>query len=101
MIRYQIVASPGLFGTGIRLKTDGPVNHAEFINIGTGQTLGARPNGGIQLRDRTLDHYTLIEQFVCPGIEKAWEWGLTQIGKEYDFEAIFEILIGKRDWRNP
>jgi hypothetical protein len=78
--------------SAVRFETRSWANHAEYVNLTDGVTLGARPKGGIQLRPINIDrHYTRVEQFTCANITAAYEWGLTQIGKPYDYGAIFGI----------
>jgi uncharacterized protein YycO len=100
MIRIQIVTENwNPISAAIRFSTRSWASHIEFIDLAAGVTLGARSKGGVQLRDARKDHYSRIEQFTFIGIDKAYEWAKTQIGKPYDYSAILGMATN-RDWHN-
>lgn len=99
MIRIQIVTNElNPISTAIRFTTRSWASHAEFWNSADNTTLGARADG-VKIRDSAKDRYSKIEQFTAPGIEKAYEWAKTQIGKPYDYSAILGTALN-RDWHD-
>jgi len=100
LIRIQLVTNRfNPVSAAIRLRTASEFSHIEFVNLTDQTTLGSRSIGGVKIRPCAKDHYSRVEQFTFSGIEKAYEWGLTQIGKPYDFSGIAGILFN-HDWTN-
>jgi uncharacterized protein YycO len=100
LICIQIVGEQGNFiSAGIRLTTRSWASHAEFVDVDARVTLGARSQGGVKLRSQSEDYYSRVEQFTCANIEKMYEFALTQVGKPYDYSAIFGIAL-HRDWHD-
>lgn len=98
-IRIQIVTEKwNPISAAIRYSTRSWASHLELIDTEAKVTLGARA-GGVQLRDARLDNYSRVEQFTFEGIEKVYEWCKTQIGKPYDYSAIFG-MAADRDWHD-
>lgn len=99
MVRVQIVTEKwNPISAAIRFSTRSWASHAEF-SIDGRWTLGARSHGGVRTRLASIDHYSRIEQFAAPGIEEAYKWALTQVGKPYDYSAILGIALD-RDWHD-
>lgn len=102
-IRIQLVTVQwDPISAGIRFATRSWASHSEFIDTNAMTTFGARWDG-VKKRPCRIDHYTRIEQFTAPMIEKAYEWALTQEGKPYDYAAIANIAAGMifpRNWRD-
>ena len=99
-IRLQIVTQRfNPISMAIRATTHSWASHAEFIDTHAGTTLGSRSIGGVKIRPCAKDHYSKVEQFNGPNIDKAYEWALTQVGKPYDFSAITGIVLN-RNWHN-
>lgn len=86
----------------IRFSTRSWASHAEFVDTdGYGDvavTVGARWDG-VKERISSQDHYSRIERFTADGIDEAYEWARTQIGKPYDFSAILGMALN-RNWRD-
>jgi len=100
-IRIQIVTEKlNPISAAIRFSTRNWSSHAEFVDTEAKTTLGARSDGGVQLRPCARDRYSRIEQFVTSvGMDAAYKWALTQVGKPYDYSAIIGMAID-RDWRD-
>lgn len=99
-IRLQIVTEKwDPISAAIRYTTRSWGSHAEFIDTDSQMTLGARSKGGVRFRLAYRDHYTRVEQFTAVGIEEAYQWAMTQIGKPYDYSAIAGIALD-RDWHD-
>lgn len=100
LIRLQIVTEKwNPISAAIRFSTRSWASHAEFVDTDRGITVGARAIGGVKIRGCWEDHYTRVEQFTAAGIEQAYMWATTQIGKPYDFSAVTGIALD-RNWRN-
>lgn len=97
MIRIQIVAGGSFIDRSIQFQTRSWCNHVEFINIAARTTLGARPDGGIQVRDSWKDHYSKVEQFVLNDpnsaglLKKAWLWLYDRKGTPYNFRGVLGV----------
>lgn len=95
-IRIQIVAGGSLIDRSIQWETRGWANHVELIDLERKITLGARPQGGIQIRPAN-DKYTRVEQFVLNDshsvylLQMAWAWLEELKGTPYNFKGIFGI----------
>lgn len=99
-IRIQVVTEElNPISALIRFSTRSWASHIEFVDTDRGVTVGARFNGGVRERLCASDRYTRVEQFTSRGIELAYQWARTQIGKPYDLSAVFGIGFGGRDWR--
>jgi len=95
-IRVQVVTEKwNPISAAIRFSTRSWASHAEFIDTDRRITLGSRSIGGVKLRLCEKDHYTKVEQFTANGIDEAYEWARTQIGKPYDFSAVTGIAIDR------
>lgn len=93
-IRVQIVTDKwNPISMCIRFFTRHWASHCEFIDTERNVTLGARAIGGVKFRDASKDRYSIVEQFTAEGIKEAYEWASLQVGKKYDFKAIFGILL--------
>lgn len=98
VIQIQIVTANDAISAAIRFSTRSWASHAEFFDTGTGLTLGAKQDG-VKQRLMSQMHYSRIERYTAPGIEQAFAWAMKQIGKSYDFSAIFGIALN-RNWRD-
>lgn len=100
MIAVQIVTEKwNPISAAIRFSTRSWASHAEFVDTDAGVTVGARCTG-VMIRQCEQDRYSRVERFRAAGIEKAYEWARTQLGKSYDFSAISGIAFN-RDWHDP
>jgi len=96
MIRIQIVTSQlNPISAAIRFTTRSWASHAEFYNSADNTTLGARADG-VKIRDAAKDKYSRIEPFTAAGVEKAYEYAKTQIGKPYDYSAILGTVLNRK-----
>lgn len=99
MIFVQLVTEEwNPVSAAIRYTTRSWCSHAEFYDTDNKITLGSRSHGGVKIRP-SKDRYTKIERFTAIGIDDAFEWAKTQIGKSYDYSAIAGILFN-RNWRD-
>lgn len=81
---------------GIRYLTVGRWSHAGFFNHDTGETLSAMLVGGVQWRvQRKRTRYMFLDY---PCMKEAFRWAQTQIGKPYDYSAIFGMAL-HRNWK--
>lgn len=99
-LRIQIVTERwNPISAAIRYSTRSWCSHAEFVDSERKITIGARSRGGVEERPCEHDHYSRVEQFTAHGVELAYRWACTQIGKPYDFSAITGIVTD-RDWHD-
>lgn len=102
MVCVQIVTEKwNPISAAIRFSTRSWASHAEFTyadDIGCWWTLGARADG-VRVRLAARDHYSKTERFTAEGIEDAFQWARTQVGKPYDYSAISGIATD-RDWHS-
>jgi hypothetical protein len=80
----------------IMWMTGGQYSHGEFL-LPYGKTLGARPFGGVQIRDHHIPYKSTRLFVEAPDAVLAYAH--SQIGKPYDFTAIAGRLLGKRNWQ--
>lgn len=100
MIVVRFVRGNSIPARSIQFFTWGYWNHVELYTK-TGY-LGAQPEGGYIIRPYS---YTTFEREMFRGIELSpekeaafWKWQYAQIGKPYDWTAIFG-LVARRDWQ--
>jgi uncharacterized protein YycO len=99
-IRIQLVTEQwNPISMAIRAATNHWASHAEYIDTEARTTLGARFRGGVKIRPCSIDRYSRIEQFHAYGIDEAYRWALTQVGKPYDTGAIAGMVVN-RDWHD-
>ena len=67
-----------------------------------GTLLGARSDGGVQIRQPGYARFTQTHQYsiVTPLADQFYDCLKTQIGKPYDWRAIIAFGFGNRDWRS-
>ena len=86
----------------IRYGTRCSWSHAGFFNSEQNCYLSAQVKGGVAVR--STEGSKLTEKFskrmfcTAPGIDEAYAWAVTQIGKPYDWRAILGIAGGNDDW---
>lgn len=78
----------------IRAVTRSPWSHVGFYK--DGKFLSAQGDG---VKQRGHDKYSALLLATAPGIDEAYEWALTQIGKPYDYWALAGLTLN-RNWRD-
>lgn len=78
----------------IRYGTHSDWSHAGFWDSDRKATLSAMIKGGVTYRPLPKKHLFLTGN----GVELAYSWARTQLGKPYDWGAITGILLN-HDWR--
>lgn len=81
----------------IRYGTRFDYSHAGFYNDETCEFLSAQIEGGVKQRRTPDEKFTKIILLSAPGVDQAYNWALTQVGKPYDWKAILGIATN-RDW---
>lgn len=100
-IRIRLIRDNTLFSRLICWYTQSKWSHVEFVTD-TGY-LGVLPTGGVKIR--TFDYAKVTaEEFreieVEDGLASTfWKWAHSQIGKPYDWTAIFGLVL-HRNWRS-
>lgn len=78
----------------IRARTQCAWSHCGFYDTETKLTYSAMFDGkGMAWRPVKRTQKMLL--LTAPGVDEAFKWALTQIGKPYDWKAILGIAIGK------
>ena len=99
-LRWRCVNKEGLIEAGIGFVSRGVVSHVEFLI--DGKTIGARSDGGVQVRD--INHYTTDYRFKADCTDEQYDTAvaflMAQVGKPYDFLDILGIMAD-RDWHDP
>lgn len=100
-ITVRFLRDKSFFSRLICWYTQSEWSHVEFVTP-TGY-LGAMPQGGVQIRDFnytdvSAEEFRSIQVFNSEA-DKFWLWAYAQIGKPYDWTAIFGLLL-HRNWRN-
>lgn len=97
-IRVRFTADEDIVSTVIRFGTWSEYSHVDFITS-SGKAIGCWPDDGVQYHDRTADRVQFAEIEVNSAA-RVEEFILAQLGKEYDWSAIFGMFV-RRDWNNP
>ena len=84
----------------IRFNTRCQYSHIGFVNTTPENTiyLSSHLQGGVKIRTPQEEHMSDHLYVTAPKIEQAYEWALTQVGKPYDYTAIFGLALD-RNWR--
>lgn len=106
MIRLRFSTTKSIVPSAfIRWRTQCAQSHVELIND-DGFTLGARwslhkSDNGVRVRppSSTAGQINVVHA-TYPGIEKAWEIGLSYVGTPYNLRGILGIALAK-DLTNP
>jgi len=96
VIAIQFSANQTLGSRIIRAFTWSAFSHVEFV-LPDGRLLGARADGGVDIREPHADH-TRIETYQVDHTEAVLNAALTQCGKPYDWPGVFGIGL-HRDWQ--
>lgn len=102
MIELQFATESTLTSDFIRFWTWSRWSHVDLVTPG-GKFLGARLNGGVQLRNPGYTKFSnKLQLYVSCSKEVAdriWYYAHKQIGKPYDLTAIMGFAV-RRDWAN-
>lgn len=100
-ITIRFVTEKDFISAAIRLETWSSFSHVEFV-LDDGTTLGARSDGGVQIRPLGYTKFASEEWYqieVTDAEKKAiLDAARAQVGKKYDYSDIMGILF-RRDWR--
>jgi hypothetical protein len=109
-VLLSLVTSTGPVSGGIRWGTHSKYSHAEWLmseGCYAGRRLGARADGGVQIRPGDYAKFTHELLISVPMSEKQyrdWETFMyKQLDKHYDFTAVFAFafpFLRRQDWRN-
>jgi hypothetical protein len=86
----------------IRFATRSWCSHVEFCRVENGiavDTLGSRLRDGVQIRTYDYCRPTAESWFTAPNIQDAYDFGLTLVGKKYDWLDILGIGFNTRQHR--
>ena len=103
-LTFQFVRASGLAGSLIGWFGGGPgVSHVDIV-LKDGRLLGARMDGGVQIREASyLEGCEVLQVKVPCGpawASIAYSFLAEQVGKPYDFTAIWAFVLG-HNWRDP
>lgn len=87
----------------IRYGTRCPWSHAGFYNSEEDCYLSAQVKGGVAIRTtKGTPTESFSKRLICSadGIDEAYAFALTQLGKPYDWRAILGIAAGNTDWHD-
>jgi uncharacterized protein YycO len=96
---YLSTLNMGLQSALIRFGTRCEWSHAGFYDAEQDTYLSAHIDGGVRVRTWGEERYSKACLYTAPGIEDAYKWALTQVGKRYDWKAIIGIASNK-DWHD-
>lgn len=103
MIRLQFVACGDAASAAIKIFSRGWCSHVDCV-LTDGTLLGARIDGGVQIRPPDYESFDLVERVcldVAPAAEaRYYDFLRRQIGKPYDKLAIV-AFAAERNWRTP
>lgn len=98
MIRLQFSTESGILSEIIRTFDHGWCSHVDAI-LPDNTLLGARSDGGVQIRPPNYTKFTRTQIVSIPIDDKPFlEFLHAQVGKPYDSTAIFAFAFD-RDWR--
>lgn len=93
MVTLRFTRRKGFTPWLIRTYTWSEVDHVEFLLPNQKMTLGAIPDGGVQLRPYKPQADEIIAYVHCSSeiARKVMDYAHSQIGKPYDWSAIYGI----------
>lgn len=74
----------------IRFETRCDYSHVNF-RLADGTLLGSLIDGGVEVRPANYANWSKVYLATAPGIERAADWALRQVGKKYDWKALVGI----------
>lgn len=98
MIYLRIVGGTGLDSWSVKRITRSWASHAEFLDTDRKVAFGAYLSG-VAERPINYARFDREERYTARGITFAYEWARTQLGKKYDYSAIFGIALD-RNWKD-
>ena len=110
-ITIQLSTENGIAPATVRWWTNCNFSHVDFVlppglklPDGTltegGELLGARGDG-VKVRPPNYMKFTKVQRYYFPGAPNSiYNYAITQIGKPYDYTAIFNFVVQNRNWRN-
>jgi uncharacterized protein YycO len=96
-ITLQLVTSSGWGSALIRWRTWSDYSHVDFV-LPDGKLLGARSEGGVQIRPANYENFTKLAQYQIEAPQAVLDYAQQQIGKPYDMRSIINFGL-HRDWR--
>lgn len=100
--KIRFITESGFVSGGIRFVTESRWSHVDII-LPDGTYLGARSEGGVQIRPANYCVPTRERRYAIPveaeALEKMLTFAHAQIGKGYDFSDIAGILL-REDWNS-
>ena len=105
-IKLRFVSHPGLFNWACQFAQERfQFTHVEVV-LPDRSLLGAMSDG-VKIRPRGYDCRKFIaEAFLYVSVTEAqekefYEFLRVQVGKKYDFRAIWALFLTSRDWQDP
>ena len=99
----QFVTSETLSDRIIRFMTKSPFSHVDIV-LDNG-LLGARLNGGVKIRNFDYMKFSKVVKYKVDipddASKVAIQAAISQIGKPYDWRAVFSWLFFMREWDDP
>ncbi len=98
MTLIRFTRGTGIGGAIVRWATWGSAGHVGF-RLDDGKVLDACPGMGVSIRDAEDDDSTEYWSIAAPKqtIQDAVDWAKQQVGKPYDWTAIYGMAF-RRDW---
>lgn len=100
-ITTQFVTEATLGSWAIRFGTHSDFSHVDVV-LPSGDLLGARSAGGVQIRKPDYTQFSLIRRVVIPCSDDEgqayYEFLRAQVGKPYDWKGVVGFAVN-RDWR--
>jgi uncharacterized protein YycO len=97
MITLQFSSESGIGSTLITWFEWSPYSHVDFV-LPDGTLLGARLDGGVQIRPAGYANFTRTERLAVKAPNAVLDAAKSQIGKPYDTAAIVAFGIHQRSW---
>jgi len=97
-IRVRFTAEDDWISRLIRLFTWSEYSHIDFVTQ-SGKMIGCWPGQGVSFHDKVAGkvQYAEIECYSAANVER---FIIDQMGKQYDWGAIFGIVFRRKSWHN-
>jgi uncharacterized protein YycO len=97
-ITLQFSTEKGIGSLIIRRMTWSEYSHVDIV-MPNGDLLGARANGGVQIRKPGYGKFTKVHHEVAVDApDSVYEFAKSQVGKPYDWKAILNFGL-ERNWQ--
>jgi len=98
MTTIRFTRGTGFGGAVVRIATWSPFAHVGF-KLDDGKVLDATPDFGVSIRDAIDDETTEYWKILAPRqhIADAVSYATRQVGKPYDWNAIYGLIL-RKDW---